>query len=104
MAVRAWLAVVLVLLPLCAWATGIERSQAEVRQFRAAHACPATGLHRGRCDGWQVDHTVPLCAGGRDAQDNMAWLTVADHRFKTFVDVRECRKLRRMAARPALLP
>ena len=32
---------------------------------------------------------------------NMAWLSVEDHRFKTFTDVRECRKLRKLANTPA---
>lgn len=31
----------------------------------------------------------------------MQWIEDPDHRFKTLVDVRECRKLRRMAAQPA---
>lgn len=37
---------------------------------------------------------VPLCAGGADSPLNMQWLAVDDHRWKTFVDVRQCRKLR----------
>jgi hypothetical protein len=57
-----------------------------VRAFRAVQPCPATGLHRGACPGWHVDHIEPLCAGGAE------WITVQDHRFKTFVDVRECRR------------
>lgn len=58
-------------------------------------ACPATGLHRGACPGWQVDHIVALCAGGPDKRANMQWINLDDHRFKTYVDVRECRKVRR---------
>ena len=91
----------LVLLACSGAGARIERSQAEVRAFRAQEACPATGRTRGACPGWQVDHSVPLCAGGPDHRSNMAWLTVEDHRFKTLVDLRECRKLRAMAARPA---
>lgn len=56
-------------------------------------ACPATGLHRGACPGWQVDHVVALCAGGPDKRANMQWINLDDHRFKTYVDVRECRKI-----------
>jgi hypothetical protein len=51
-----------------------------------------------------VDHRDPLCAGGRDHRSNMQWLSNEDHRFKTLVDVRECRKLRRMAKTPAREP
>ena len=79
----------------------VPRSMAERAAFIRANPCPATGLRRGTCPGYQVDHTIPLCAGGPDLRSNMFWLTVEEHRFKTFVDVRECRKLRRMAATPA---
>lgn len=79
----------------------IPRSQAEVQAYRAENPCPSTGRRRGACPGYQVDHTVPLCAGGPDHRTNMFWLAVDDHRWKTFVDVRECRKLRGMANRPA---
>lgn len=82
-------------------ASAAARSPAEVRAFRAGHPCPATGKARGACPGHQVDHVRPLCAGGEDRPANMQWLTVADHRFKTLVDERECRKLRRAAQRPA---
>jgi hypothetical protein len=31
----------------------------------------------------------------------MQWIANDDHRFKTLVDVRECRKLRKLANTPA---
>lgn len=86
-------------LPACA--QPIERSRAEVRAFRAENPCPSTGRTRGACPGWAVDHVRALCAGGEDARTNMQWISNEDHRFKTLVDVRECRKLRRLAATPA---
>ena len=73
----------------------IPRDRAEVRAFRAEHPCPATGRTRGSCPGWEVDHTQALCAGGLDHRSNLQWLSKEDHRFKTLVDVRECRKARR---------
>lgn len=79
----------------------IERSPAEVRAFRAENPCPATGRRSGACSGWAVDHVRPLCAGGEDKPANMQWIEDRDHRFKTLVDVRECRKLKRMANTPA---
>ena len=82
----------------------IQRSQAEVRAFRAENPCPATGRRSGPCKGWAVDHVRPLCAGGEDKPSNMQWIENPDHRFKTLVDVRECRKLARMARTPARLP
>ncbi len=38
----------------------IQRSQAEVRAFRAENPCPATGRRSGPCRGWAVDHVRPL--------------------------------------------
>ena len=73
----------------------IPRDRAQVRAFRAEHPCPATGRTRGACPGWHVDHVTALCAGGADRPSNMQWITREDHRFKTLVDVRECRRDRR---------
>lgn len=73
-------------------ATAAARDRSQVRAFRAEHPCPATGQTRGVCPGYHVDHVIPLCAGGPDHHSNMQWITVEDHRFKTFVDVRECRR------------
>lgn len=68
------------------------RSAAERAAFVRANPCPATGLRRGKCPGWEVDHIIALCAGGADARENMQWLTVQDHRQKTRIDRRICRK------------
>jgi hypothetical protein len=87
-------AVVLLALVTASALAEIPRSRAEVRAFRNEHACPATGRHRGACVGWNVDHVIALCAGGPDHRSNMQWINVEDHRWKTFVDVRECRKAR----------
>ena len=70
------------------------RSAAQVYRFKQMEPCPATGQSKGPCPGWQVDHIIPLCAGGDDKLWNMQWLSVDDHRFKTFVDVRECLRKR----------
>lgn len=79
----------------------IHRSAAEVMAFKRANPCPATGLRRGKCENYQVDHVIPLCLGGPDTRENMQWLSVEDHRIKTRIDVRECRKLKNAAATPA---
>lgn len=71
------------------------RSAAEVSAFKRHNPCPVTGRQRGACPGFEVDHIIALCAGGPDTRDNMQWLSVEDHRFKTRVDVRECRRMRR---------
>lgn len=72
----------------------IPRDRSEVRAFRAEAPCPSTGQHRGACPGHHVDHIIALCAGGPDHRSNMQWITREDHRFKTLIDVRECRKQR----------
>lgn len=94
-----WIASAALLALLTAWAepstSALPRDRAQVRAFRAQHPCPVTGATRGACPGWHVDHILPLCAGGADHPRNMQWISVTDHRFKTLVDVRECRRDRR---------
>ena len=75
----------LIALPLLATAR-IERSAAEVLAFKRHNECPSTGLRRGKCPGFDVDHVRPLCMGGEDKVSNMQWITGEDHRFKTLVD------------------
>lgn len=67
------------------------RDHSERSYFQKQNPCPANGLHRGPCLGWQIDHIKPLCAGGKDRVRNMQWLTVAEHKAKTRKDVRRCR-------------
>ena len=69
----------------------LPRSSAVRAEFRKANPCPATGKVRGPCEGWQIDHMHPLCAGGIDDPANMNWIRVEDHKRKTRQDVRECR-------------
>jgi len=49
------------------------RDPKQVRLFRAANPCPATGKATGACPGWVVDHIKPLCAGGADRPTDMQW-------------------------------
>ena len=72
-----------------------ERSRSERAAFVREVPCPVTGVTRGACPGYEVDHIVPLCAGGADRPDNMQWLDVYDHKAKTRVDVRQCRQLKK---------
>lgn len=82
--------ITLVLLAFGAAGTG-NRSRNAVAEFRASHECPATGRKRGPCRGYQVDHVIPLCAGGPDEPRNMQWLSVESHKLKTKNDVKFCR-------------
>ena len=76
-------------------ANAAPRSMAERAAFVRHNPCPETGLRRGACPGWQVDHVVALCAGGPDTRANMQWLTVVDHRVKTRQDRRICRAIKK---------
>lgn len=71
-----------------------ERSAAVVLEFKRHNPCPSTGLRRGKCPGYVVDHVRPLCAGGPDDRANMQWQTVAAAKVKDREEVRECRALR----------
>lgn len=50
------------------------RSTRVINAFKRMWACPSTGLHKGACPGWAIDHVIPLACGGRDAVFNMAWI------------------------------
>ena len=52
----------------------IHRSTKVINAFKKMWACPSTGLHKGACPGWAIDHVVPLACGGKDAVYNMAWM------------------------------
>jgi len=52
--------------------------------------CPATGLVRGVCPGYVIDHVKPLACGGADAPGNMQWQTTADAKAKDAVERRTC--------------
>jgi hypothetical protein len=85
--------ILLLLLPLQVWATvdpfaeyrlclpvvraadgTIYRSSAIKAAFQRLHPCPSTGLQKGSCPGWSIDHVIPLAVGGCDAVVNMQWL------------------------------
>ena len=68
------------------------RSAVERHAFVKEVACPATGKHRLPCPDYHIDHIVPLCAGGPDHRSNMQWLTIEDHKAKTRIDVKTCRR------------
>jgi hypothetical protein len=63
--------------------------------FRAGHPCPATGLTRGACPGFVIDHSEPLCLGGADAAFNMAWQARPESLVKDRLERAVCRAMRR---------
>jgi hypothetical protein len=68
------------------------RTAAAKRAFRRLHPCPATGLRKGPCAGYVIDHVKPLACGGPDSPDNMQWQTIADAKAKDAVERRDCGK------------
>jgi hypothetical protein len=71
----------------------IHRSREVVRAFMHAHPCPG-GVDKGstaRCRGWVVDHRAPLCAGGPDAVENLAWQEVEAAHQKDWLEDWVCR-------------
>ncbi len=68
----------------------IVRDRGAVRAFRAKHPCPSTGKTAGACPGFVVDHLWPLCAGGCDVVENMAWQELEASRRKDRLERRAC--------------
>jgi len=66
------------------------RSARARREFRRMNPCPATGLLRGACPGYVIDHVKPLACGGADAPGNMQWQTNADSKAKDAVERKNC--------------
>lgn len=97
---RAW-ALVLVLLALGSPVEARQaRSQAVLREFQLIMPCPATGLRRGPCPGWQKDHKIALECGGPDSVFNLQWLTLRVHQAKTREDNARCLVRKRTQTTP----
>lgn len=59
-------------------------------EFTRSNPCPVTGRSSGACPGYQVDHRIPLAAGGADRPHNMQWLSVEQHKAKTRSERQSC--------------
>lgn len=66
------------------------RSAAARAEFKRLKPCPSTGLHRGACPGFVIDHLQPLCAGGADASHNMQWQSVEAAKAKDRTERARC--------------
>jgi len=51
--------------------------------FKRLHPCPSTGKREGPCEGWVMDHVIPLACGGADAVANLQYLPTAMWREKS---------------------
>jgi hypothetical protein len=63
-------------------------------EFQRLNPCPASGATRGACLGFEADHVIALCSGGRDEVANLEWRTREDHALKTKFDTMRCRQKR----------
>jgi hypothetical protein len=54
----------------------IVRSSKVLRDFQTVHPCPSTGLQKGACPGWQMNHVIPLACGGCDVIWNLDWMPI----------------------------
>ena len=66
------------------------RDTAQVRAFRKMFPCPSTGKTTGKCEGYVVDHVVPLCWGGADVPANMAWEEIRQSYLKDRFEREAC--------------
>jgi hypothetical protein len=87
-------AIILILALLTAAQAGEKRSGWARAAFVAANPCPTTG-RLGACPGYVVDHLQPLCNGGADRPENMAWQGRAEAREKDNAERALCRAARR---------
>jgi len=77
-----------------------HRDRSVRNAFQRENPCPdkavqirpgTAGGRRGACPGYEVDHIVPLCFGiDVDRVENLQWLSVADHKKKTKLDIKVC--------------
>lgn len=52
----------------------LARDRNVVEKFRKIHPCPTGAKLDEPCEGWAVDHVIPLACGGRDIVSNLQWL------------------------------
>lgn len=67
--------------------TGRRLQERRLRLWAARPHCAACGALTRYPDGFEVDHVVPLAAGGADTDDNCQVLCIACHESKTRADM-----------------
>ena len=67
--------------------TGRRLQDRRLRLWAARPYCAACGALTRYPDGFELDHVVPLAAGGADTDDNCQILCIACHESKTRADM-----------------
>ena len=68
----------------------IKRSTKAKNEFKRVHPCPATGKKSGSCNGYVIDHVIPLACGGPDKPFNMQWQTFQQAKAKDKWERKDC--------------
>lgn len=84
-----WLLVLLLFFSFTAEAKQ-NRSYKAKAEFKQQHPCPANGATKGRCEGFIIDHVIPLACGGADSPDNMQWQTEEESKAKDKWERADC--------------
>ena len=67
-----------------------HRSYKAKVEFKQQHPCPANGATIGRCEGYIIDHIIPLACGGADSPENMQWQTEEESKAKDKWERADC--------------
>ena len=84
-----WLILPILLFSFTAEAKQHRSYKAKV-EFKQQHPCPANGATKGRCEGYIIDHIIPLACGGADSPENMQWQTEAESKAKDRWERADC--------------
>jgi 5-methylcytosine-specific restriction endonuclease McrA len=66
----------------------LKRSATVKKHFKQQTICPATGTYTQKCTGYVVDHIIPLKCYGKDAVENLQYMTVAEAKIKDRYEIR----------------
>ena len=82
---------VLLLVGFVGSAGAVNRSTNERRHFGEENSCPADQQKKyTHCKGYNIDHIVPICMGGKDEKGNMQWLAVDVKKAKDRIEKAVC--------------
>jgi len=66
----------------------LKRSATVKKHFKQQTICPTTGTYTQKCNGYVVDHIIPLKCRGKDAIENLQYQTIAEGKKKDRYEIR----------------